>query len=436
MSNKAQLELKLSAARTKLIIDKPFLGALVLRLPLVAADPSWCHTTATDARSFFYNPEYIASLSVSQTQFILAHEALHCALSHFARRQHRQKQRWDIACDFAINPLLTQDGLIPPPGALLEQSYEGLTAEEIYPYILENSEELTLDKHVYDSDSESGENPESHNGAGSGMREQELDSKSDNSQPNNSPSDESSAKKEQHDNNSLDNRKPKPSQGETGAAQPQPLTEQERDELKIQWQQRMAGAAQQAMQAGKMGADMQRLIDHLLQPQLPWRSLLTHYVSCVARDDYSYARPNNRRGGPAIFPSLRSEEIDIAVILDTSGSIADEEIQTFLSEINAIKSHLRARIIFHTCDAELCVDGPWEFESWQDFDLPTFLVGGGATDFRPAFRWLDGMDRAPQLVVYFTDAEGDFPEQEPHYPVIWLVQGKATVPWGQRVQLN
>jgi predicted metal-dependent peptidase len=62
---------------------------------------------------------------------VLAHEALHCALSHFARRQHRVKQRWDVACDFAINPLLVKDGLKPPPGALVLDVYEGMTAEEI-----------------------------------------------------------------------------------------------------------------------------------------------------------------------------------------------------------------------------------------------------------------------------------------------------------------
>ncbi len=81
------IETKLAAARTRLILDKPFLGALVLRLPLLAAKPDWCATTATDARAFYYNPEYIDRLSMDETQFMLAHEALHCALSHFARRQ-------------------------------------------------------------------------------------------------------------------------------------------------------------------------------------------------------------------------------------------------------------------------------------------------------------------------------------------------------------
>ena len=82
-------ETKLSAARTRLILDKPFLGALVLRMPMKPADPKWCKTIGTDARAFYYNPDYIDSLSVDQTQFALAHEALHCALSHFYRRGHR-----------------------------------------------------------------------------------------------------------------------------------------------------------------------------------------------------------------------------------------------------------------------------------------------------------------------------------------------------------
>jgi predicted metal-dependent peptidase len=42
----------------------------------------------------------------------------------------------------------------------------------------------------------------------------------------------------------------------------------------------------------------------------------------------------------------------------------------------------------------------------------------------------------PELLVYFTDAEGKFPDYQPSYPVIWLVKGKAKVPWGQRIQLN
>ncbi|OOY48126.1 DUF2201 family putative metallopeptidase, partial [Solemya velum gill symbiont] len=145
------VETKLVAARTRLIIDKPFLGALVLRLPLKTANASWCPTAATDAKHFYYNAEYIDNLSIEQTQFILAHEALHCALRHFARRGHRVIHRWDLACDLAINPLLMTDGLTPPPEALYIPQYEGMTAEEIYPLLEEDDDRETMDQHLYDS---------------------------------------------------------------------------------------------------------------------------------------------------------------------------------------------------------------------------------------------------------------------------------------------
>jgi predicted metal-dependent peptidase len=49
-----------------------------------------------------------------QIKFVLIHEALHCALTHFARRGNRTKHKWDLACDFAINPLLVKEGFHPP----------------------------------------------------------------------------------------------------------------------------------------------------------------------------------------------------------------------------------------------------------------------------------------------------------------------------------
>jgi predicted metal-dependent peptidase len=220
-----------------------------------------------------------------------------------------------------------------------------------------------------------------------------------------------------------------------GAPQPPPLNETERHNLSVQWQQRLAGAAQQAMQAGKMGAAMARLVDHLLQPQLPWRMLLARYMTAMARDDYSYSRPS-RREGTAILPSLRSHQVDLAVVIDSSGSISEEEMNEFVSEINAIKGQMRARILLQTCDAEVNPDGPWLFEPWEEIELPEQLKGGGGTSFIPALAWADRLDRQPDLLLYFTDAEGEFPQREPAYPVLWLVKGKAGVPFGQRVQLN
>ncbi len=422
MSDK--IEIKLAAARTRLILDKPFLGALVLRLPMLKADPAWCRTTATDARSFYYNAAYIDSLSLEQTQFVLSHEALHCALSHFSRRMHRLKNRWDVACDMAINPLLIDDGLKPPANALYLEQFEDMTAEEIYPLLDDHADREPMDQHLYDvkgtQDSDSHGQQDRDNNP---EREAEQQDKPD-----------GGGDREKSSQENGDSRLAEPDEGSGGALQPPPLSEYDRKDLSVQWQQRMAGAAQQAMRAGKMGAAMARLVDHLLQPQLPWRMLLARYMTAVARDDYSFQRPSRREGG-AILPSIRSDQINLAIVIDTSGSISYDEISEFISEVNAIKGQLRARITLLACDDKLSENGPWEYEAWDTFSVPENLDGGGGTSFLPPFEWLS-MQHDPDLLLYFTDADGPFPAHEPHYPILWLVKGKLPVPWGQRVQLN
>lgn len=405
--SKGKNQNKLASARTRLILDKPFLGALVLRLPLVAADPGWCKTTTTDARKLYFNPEYIGSLDIQETQFVLAKQALHCALSHFARRHHRIRSRWELACDYAVNPLLIHDGLKPPPGTPVEENFEGMTAEEIYHCIDEFDDENS----EFEKPSESLGDEGSHAPQPDGQSPPPQES----GEPERDQDHEESAEL---------------------ARQPAELTAQQQEELSIQWQQRLAGAAQQAMQAGKLGGSMARMVDYMLQPKLPWRMLLAKYMTASARDDYSYSRPSSRRGDPAIFPSLRSTQINVAVGLDISGSVDDKDMNEFLSEVDAIKGNMRARITLLPCDAELAEGVPWIFEPWEDLEMPEALKGGGGTSFCPVFEWLDLQDQPPDLLVYFTDGQGTFPGTPPCYPVIWLVKGKQPVPWGQRVQLN
>ena len=87
-------------------------------------------------------------------------------------------------------------------------------------------------------------------------------------------------------------------------------------------------------------------------------------------------------------------------------------------------------------DHRLDTDGPWEYEPWDSFRPPKAFHGGGGTSFTPAFEWLEQQGRQPDLLVYFTDANGRFPEREPPFPTVWLVKGRTPVPWGQRIQLN
>lgn len=437
MCDLSQIETKLSAARTRLILEKPFLGALVMHLPLVAAGP-WCRTTGTDAKAFYYNPEFIAPLDLDQTQFMLAHEALHCALGHFARRHHRMKHRWDVACDHAVNLLLAAEGMKAPEGALFNRLYENLTAEEIYPLIQQGSSEKTLDHHLFDGmgdeDQGKGEGESDVEQTAGGGRQGEQ-----------RQSGESGGGRERRGGGQGKEEQPEQDAGldEESRERPSRLQQRppdepglsEKEEMAAQWRQRLASVAQQARQAGRLGESWMRVLDELLQPKLPWRMLLARYMMSMARDDYSFQRPS-RREGEALLPSLYSDEVNVVVALDTSGSVSDEEMREFVGEIDALKGQVRARVTLHACDERLSEHGPWVFQSWDPLALPRAVSGGGGTRFTPVFEWVERDNLRPDLLLYFTDAEGEFPPHAPAYPVIWLVKGKADVPWGQRIQLN
>ena len=407
---KEQLELiekRLVKARTQLMLDKPFLGNLVLRLPLKAAG-SWCKTSATDAKSFYYNPEFIERLDSHQIKFVLIHEALHCALTHFARRGNRKKHTWDLACDFAINPLLVKEGFHPPLDVPIFRQYEGMIAEEIYPMIDDNLDQEPMDQHLYDD-----QNNEDSKDSDGGMREDDLTQKEKN---------QSGESKNNQSTSSL-------------AQRPQSLNPDEIEKLATQWQKNLASSAQLAQEAGKLDGEFAKLIDFFLQPRVSWQSLLSTFMSRLARDDFSYSRPS-RRPGNAILPTLRSHQIDIAVAIDTSGSISQQEIDEFVSEINAIKSTIRSSITLIACDDKIFPSSPWRYESWEEINFPASLGGGKGTNFRPVFELLNSLDNPCDVLVYFTDAKGLFPEKIPNYPVLWLVKGKEAVPWGDRIQLN
>jgi len=347
-------------------------------------------------------------LSFGQVQFVLAHEALHCGLSHFARREHREINRWNIACDHAVNLLLSEDRLEPVPEALCDEDYKGLAAEEIYPLIRSDSKEEPLDKHLYDNATDNNAN---------------------------NPDIEQSAT-DRSIGNGNDQTNAENAARDVVDIRPPPLSPQEREQLKTQWQQRLVSAAQQASQSGKMSGSVARLIDRLIRSTVPWRTLLARFMSGSSKTDYNLMRPSQRREGDAILPSLFARQTNAVIAVDTSGSIEEHELTEFIGEINAIKSLVNARITLLACDSFIDSDAPWVTEPWEQLIFPKTLQGGGGTDFKPVFEWVESHHLQPDLIIYFTDAKGRFPSKPPVAETLWLVKGSAGVPWGQRIQLN
>ncbi len=93
-----------SAARRNLVLDHPFFGVLSLKLELV--EDSSVPSFRTDGRQLRFNPEFALGLNRYEAQGVVAHEVLHCANGHVWRRGSRDPKVWNLACDYAINPML------------------------------------------------------------------------------------------------------------------------------------------------------------------------------------------------------------------------------------------------------------------------------------------------------------------------------------------
>ena len=112
------------------MLDHPFFGSLLFRLK--GRECRSIQTMATDGVSLYYNPDFVETLNAATLAGTLAHEVMHPALHHHVRRSGRDPKRWNMACDFAINPLLVDAGLNLPEGVLLDNRFRGMSAEQIY----------------------------------------------------------------------------------------------------------------------------------------------------------------------------------------------------------------------------------------------------------------------------------------------------------------
>lgn len=123
----------IQAAKAQLLLRTPFFGTLLLTTPLV--ETTDVPTAATDMEVIYWNPQFFAKLTVQEVMFVLAHEVMHIALMHGMRQFGRNQQRWNYACDYAINLILVANKLVmpkPPNHPLYSKAYAGLSAEAIY----------------------------------------------------------------------------------------------------------------------------------------------------------------------------------------------------------------------------------------------------------------------------------------------------------------
>src|SRR5262249_16111921 len=169
--------IKIRNARAALIQSRPFYAVLISQ---VEPKPSWQFATmATDSKTHFYNPAFICSINQPETEGTCVHESEHDGRHHSTRRNGRDPEDWNKACDYAINGDIIAQGFVLPKGFLYRADLVGLSADEIYR-ILQNERQHQQQQHQEEQENDDESESETNNGAGAGDSENEgTDEKSE-----------------------------------------------------------------------------------------------------------------------------------------------------------------------------------------------------------------------------------------------------------------
>jgi predicted metal-dependent peptidase len=353
----------------------PFFASLALFAESVITEE--IETAATDGRRLLFNPKFMAQHTPAEQLGVLVHELLHASLRHIIRRQGAHPMLWNIAADIVVNGVIDQcEGLTLPDSAVRDEKLAHFTVEEVYEILRSR-------------------NPAAENLSICYIGSDLL-----------------------------------PPEGKDAT---HVLSPEEESALRDHWNASLAQAAtisrMGSKDQGTLPANLQRLLAEVTDPPLDWRTLLWRYLTRTPWDFTAYDR--RFIGDELYLDAMDGESVSIAVCIDTSGSIGDEELGRFLNELRGIlRAYPKVEIQLYACDADL--HGPWAIDTESE-DIPK-LPGGGGTDFRPFFTHLN-KKTPPDAAIYLTDGHGDFPRQPPTYPTLWVITPdglkSSDIPFGE-----
>jgi predicted metal-dependent peptidase len=378
---------RIIVARVGLLLRHPFFGNMATRLRIQAAD-EWLPTAAVDGRNLYFNTQFFNAMSNKEVEFVIAHEILHCVFDHLGRRTWQDRNMdpvlSNIAQDYIVNNLLIRDRIGTEPtlvDCFKDPKYAGWTSEEVYEELFKQAEKngkefleslgSMLDEHL-DLDGE-GEG-EGKDGKGKG--------------------------------------RPKYSKDEM---------QKIRDEIK----EGMLQAAQ-AAGAGNTPGEIARMIKELTEPKMNWRELLRQQIQSTIKHDFTFSRPS-RKGWHtgAILPGQQYDEtIDIAISLDMSGSIGDDQAKDFLSEIKGIMDEYKDYQIKLWCfDTKVYNEQDFTADTGEEL-LSYEIMGGGGTDFMANWKYMKNNDIQPKKFIMFTDGyPWDSWGEDDYCDTIFIVHG-------------
>lgn len=213
-----------------------------------------------------------------------------------------------------------------------------------------------------------------------------------------------------------------------------------------QWATEVATARrlEELRSAGDMPGALKRMFDAILNPKVPWQDYIRTLINkTTGSGGYDWSRADedfivHDRFEPA--PTGRGAGW-IVIWGDTSGSIADAEMNKYLREIGSILEDVRpTRVSVVWCDAAIHdVSEVTDMSDLYDIQSKGLSGGGGGTSVEPVFDWIKEQHEQPELFIGMTDGYVDFPSDAPHYPTIWASiskPGSVAYPFGEVVDIE
>lgn len=448
-AERAEAHEKLKLAAQNFLLKVPFFGFLLSRQKLVEASV-WLPTAGVDGKHFYYNVGFINDLKVIEVQFLLCHELLHLIYGHLSRGAHvngvpRIHSLFNIANDYIVNAdsfqTLEEFGLVQAPSNCFMnvERFRGYVSEEIYDELLkEIIEKIKKDKKEQQAQKDQNASQDQGDGecSGEGMGEgtsegqgQQNNSNEQNSSEEITKEDIEKAINEKYPNGTFDDHFDLTGNDEQS-------NNHDGDDIKDNGDgtlssNRMPDLSKNAMDkklealkgdimiakgllsekdlagVGNVPAGVIRVIRELEEPVFNWKRHIKKHILDLKRNRISWTTPKRRDNESGIImPGKRNnKKYKIHVSLDTSGSISEEELRDFLSEVYGAARQLKnLEVTIWTFDTSIYNEQTYNKNNIHRIKEYK-IYGNGGTDFYQNWVYMQEQRIRPDLFIMFTDGE-------------------------------
>jgi predicted metal-dependent peptidase len=394
---------KIEKAKVSLYLDQPFFASILFRFEMIEDSAGIkTRTMATDGKVIYFYPPFVNSITLEEVKGVLAHEVTHVILLHPFRRQGRELKKFNIACDYAVNPIIKDAGFKLCEGHLDDPQYHNMEAETIY------------NKLPHD--------PQGQTQPGQGQPQ---------GKPQGKPQGQGQGQPE-----------PCPDPGNMGGVIDYPGTPDQTKQAELEQKMYNVQTAQISKKQGHLPGSFERLIEELTEPRINWKEKLAEFIDNRSRNDFTWTIPNRRYLGQGFYlPSLLSPELgEIICLIDASGSISPQDLTDLVSEIKGILELYEGtelKIIFFDTKAT----DPFTIQNDTDIKNLKLSNLGGGTNYKPPFEKIEKEGLDPKAIIILTDGQcNNFPKT-PDQPALWIIKGKEDYkrfkpPFGQTLLMD